>query len=290
MSNTKIKTNDGWKNAKRIYVNIGNGEWRPVISDHVNVPPDLDGSGNNSGWAEIPRIPPQPVELSDYNLGAANWDLNGDASSILSGAGVRLTPGSASRVGSAYFTQRIDVTENWEVNFTLRASGGNYNGKGDGLALVINPSTDTSYYSAVGGTLGYSSVPGYEAPATSPGFFVYEFDSHDSGAEPTANHAAFHYNPSGGTTSSNSDMLQYYNSFPSNWYGTGDHTASLKYSSGSRTVSAYYDGQVIMSRSFDMSQIVHASDNGVHFGFTAATGGYYAEHRVSNITVSGVPV
>ena len=108
--------------------------------------------------------------------------LNGTAAVVKTGPGrrnvLRLTDGGRRQAGSAWATDRIDVTESFETTFLALLHHGASGA--DGIALVVQASGPKAL-GAGGGGLGYRGLGASVA---------VEFDDFRNGTEPSGDHVA----------------------------------------------------------------------------------------------------
>ena len=207
--------------------------------------------------------------------------LNGTsvATSTDDGTVLRLVPASVTHAGSAFTTTQVSFTGfSTAFEFRLSAPGGSSDGEqtgADGLTFVLQ----TAAASSVGATglgLGYQGI--------SPSVAV-EFDTFKNGSpvsDLSTNHVGI--NTGGSVTSLAAANVETRFDNGDKWtawvdYNNNTHTLEVRVSD-----NGVRPGSPLLSQSINIASTL---DSGTaYIGFTAATGGAYANHDVLNWTFS----
>ena len=202
-----------------------------------------------------------PIDLSDFNY-------VGTATSSGS-AEISLTTDTTWVNGAAWYTRRLDLREDFSLNFDLYfGQQGPFPYGADGIAFVIQ-NIDTGQGSA-GQGIGYGGI--------SPSFAI-EFDTYENSPyDPADDHIAFipngQYNSTSSDTNSinvnNIENLQFHNTIISWDYSESRLSYQFNHSDGTTYTN---------SKTVDLIGTVLSSDVG-YWGFTSATGGEANNHTV----------
>ncbi|MGC6421468.1 MAG: lectin-like domain-containing protein, partial [Flavobacteriaceae bacterium] len=201
-----------------------------------------------------------PIDLSDFNY-------VGTATSSGS-AEISLTTYTLWKNGAAWYTRRLDLREDFSLNFDLYfGQQGPAQYGADGIAFVIQ-NIDTGQGSA-GEGIGYGGI--------SPSYAI-EFDTFQNGYDPADDHIAFIQNGQYNSTSSDTDSktvtnienVQFHNTIISWDYSESRLSYQFNHSNGTTYTN---------SKTVDLIGTVLSSDVG-YWGFTSATGGFANYHTV----------
>ena len=250
-------------------------------SDGYTTPADLDGSGTPD-YKEVGKTPelvssPTSItvtengsECTSYFVTSANiigassggisctefdkddYILVGDAVYVPSDKSFLLTPASTGKKGMAWYKNRIDLTQNFEVNAEVNL-GSNENGA-DGIAFVMQPLS--SDQGSTGGGIGYSGI----SPSVAVEFDSYQYNSND----PASDHIAVTYN--GVST-------QHYETVNISQLEDGNyHPVKFTWNASSQILTVNYDGADIITLNKDIIKDIFSDNPYIYFGFTASTG------------------
>ena len=196
--------------------------------------------------------------------------LNGSATHNGNGEYI-LTPSQGARVGSIWNLNKVSLNESFELNFELNF-GTRSNGA-DGITFCLQPLTTS--IGVPGGGMGVGGVD--------PSIFV-EFDTFRNGGEPNFDHLAIQRNGDNRHTGVNnlSTPVRISNNEVSvkngNWYPVRivwNATTNLFQVFVNCDLRAQYNGDIVNQ--------IFSGDPNVFWGFTAATGGAFNEHKVRNV-------
>lgn len=198
--------------------------------------------------------------------GAAGLSLNGDAA--VSGTRLRVAPGLANRVGSAFADARQRVTTPFVAEFTVELSGG-----GEGLAFVIQGGA-ASALGQGGEGLGYAGLTNA---------FVLELDTVASllAFDLGDNEVSAHSGGAGAVTANELGSLGSTTLAPN--LDGGVRTVRIEYVPGALRV--YVDDTIpTLQVSVDLGALLNLPDGRAHVGFTAATSFATQNHDVLAFT------
>jgi hypothetical protein len=231
------------------------------VTVNVTLQPTASGTigsslaiGSNGGTATVP-LSADVWNVLPATADTSAWRLNGDATRVT--GGVRLTPSTTNRAGSAFSNALIPSTS-IVTDFDLAMSGGS-----GGVGLTFTIADPSSRSTALGGRdvlLGFGGIPG-----TAVGFVTTKFSGAPSnnfvGVAPTAR----------GSTLS--------------WLATNTAVPALRPTTRHVTVTVSPTRVVVAVDGVQyLSQAVTVPSS-VRPGFTASTGSPTDNHTVSNVVV-----
>jgi uncharacterized repeat protein (TIGR01451 family) len=208
---------------------------------------------NPSGEAILLDLEAQATVLDDDG-----WALNGDGDDSAIPGCIVLTPAVTNRRGSAWRTDRIDLTRSFDQTYGVYL-GANESG-GDGLVYVLQGAGSAALGPLPSSGIGYAGI--------TPSVGV-EIDTRDQGPDPTFDHLAVNLN--GSIAHAGHAPVQASASSPDVEDGE-EHVLRVVWNAPIRTLAAYFDGdeRILLTRDLvtdpfsGLSQVLH--------GFTAATG------------------
>jgi gliding motility-associated-like protein len=176
-----------------------------------------------------------------------------------------LTPPINTQLGSVWATSTIDLTQSFDLNFTM--SFGANDGGADGNCFILQP-TGTNVLGIGGGGMGFEGIP--------VGFAV-EFDSYTNGSpnnDPWYDHIAFLKNGSvnHGTANNLAGPVQANANNP-NIEDNLSHQVRMVWDAPSMTFSCYFDCNLRLSATVDMVNSIFLGNPIVYYGFAGSTGG-----------------
>ena len=176
-----------------------------------------------------------------------------------------LTPPVNTQLGSVWATSTIDLTQSFDLNFTM--SFGASDGGADGNCFILQP-TGTSVLGIGGGGMGFEGIP--------VGFAV-EFDSYTNGSpnnDPWYDHIAFLKNGvvNHGTANNIAGPVQA-NATNANIEDNLSHQVRMVWDAPSMTFSCYFDCNLRLSATIDMVNSIFLGNPIVYYGFAGSTGG-----------------
>lgn len=232
-----------------------------VLAHAESLPPTslLAFTGATGGLTDLHAMRDAAISASSYALappGGAGWTYNGSAT--MNGTSLILNPAAKSQHGSAFNGTPLPSAG---LNATFTAQIGS--GTGDGMALVLLDASKAGPGSlgTAGSGLGYGGLPG----------IAVTLNAYKSPGYPSANFVGI----ATGTTSTGLAFA-----------ATSTQVPSLHASNTVRvTVSATGEVKVSVNGTQVLDTTVAVPKN-VLVGFTAATGGAYEQHAVTNVTVT----
>jgi gliding motility-associated-like protein len=197
-------------------------------------------------------------------LSLGQFVTNGSAFST-GGNCFTLTPPVNTQLGSVWATSTIDLTQSFDLNFTM--SFGSNDGGADGNCFILQP-TGTNVLGIGGGGMGFEGIP--------VGFAV-EFDSYTNGSpnnDPWYDHIAFLKNGSVNHTSANNiaGPVQA-NATNTNIEDNASHQVRMVWDAPTMTFSCYFDCNLRLSATIDMVNSIFSGNPIVYYGFAGSTGG-----------------
>lgn len=205
--------------------------------------------------------------------------FNGSAE--LFGDRLRLTPSIDSLAGSAFYRDKIALTDDltFSTQFAFEVANpddhpGDADGPGaDGFTFIVhNDARGTGAIGAAGGALGATTI----APAV-----MVEFDTYFGGSWDVANNNPNHI---GINTSASATSIAQTGQLPK-WLGAGAHHVWIDYVGATDTLRVYLSQTPtkpvapVLSTAIDLNALFGAA-NELTFGFTAGTGGASEEHDI----------
>jgi glucose/arabinose dehydrogenase len=183
------------------------------------------------------------------------WQLNGAAT--LTTNGVRLTPATTTQRGSVFYGSTIP-SANITAEFDINISGGN---GADGMTFVLaNPTAPATSLGGSGGLMGFGGIPG----------IAVAFDTFRGPGDPSANFVGITDGLSGGSL---------------RWVTTNTSVPPLR-NATRRVVITTSGGRLRVSidgvQYLDQAVTLPPT---VRVGFTAATGGLFDNHVVTNAQI-----
>jgi gliding motility-associated-like protein len=176
-----------------------------------------------------------------------------------------LTPPVNTQLGSVWATSTIDLTQSFDLNFTM--SFGANDGGADGNCFILQPA-GTNVLGIGGGGMGFEGIP--------VGFAV-EFDSYTNGSpnnDPWYDHLAFLKNGvvNHGTANNIAGPVQA-NANNANIEDNASHQVRMVWDAPSMTFSCYFDCNLRLSATIDMVNSIFLGNPIVYYGFAGSTGG-----------------
>jgi hypothetical protein len=206
----------------------------------------------------------------------AGLALNGDASAL---AGVlRLSPANEGQHGSVYLEVKQHVGMAFSSSFHFRVSNGSSGfGSADGFCFLVQ-NDSLSALGAGGNGLGYEGIPNSLA---------VEFDDYQGNNDPNDNHLSVQTNGTEPNSASHAFSLASAASIPP--IGDGNvHSAKIMYSAG--VMKVFMDDALRLTASVDLREILSLDGSDAWIGFTASTGGAYANYDILDWSFVEAPI
>ncbi len=176
-----------------------------------------------------------------------------------------LTPAFNTQNGSVWSTSTINLTQSFDLNFTM--SFGANDGGADGNCFILQPA-GTNVLGIGGGGMGFEGLP--------TGFAV-EFDSYQNSnpnSDPWYDHIAFMKNGvvNHGSANNLAGPVQA-NATNANIEDNTSHQVRMVWNATTMTFSCYFDCNLRLSATIDMVNSIFLGNPIVYYGFAGSTGG-----------------
>ena len=176
-----------------------------------------------------------------------------------------LTPAFNTQNGSVWSTSTINLTQSFDLNFTM--SFGANDGGADGNCFILQPA-GTNVLGIGGGGMGFEGLP--------TGFAV-EFDSYQNSSpnsDPWYDHIAFMKNGvvNHGSANNLAGPVQA-NATNANIEDNTSHQVRMVWNAQTMTFSCYFDCNLRLSATIDMVNSIFLGNPIVYYGFAGSTGG-----------------
>ena len=176
-----------------------------------------------------------------------------------------LTPAFNTQNGSVWSTSTINLTQSFDLNFTM--SFGANDGGADGNCFILQPA-GTNVLGIGGGGMGFEGLP--------TGFAV-EFDSYQNSSpnsDPWYDHIAFMKNGvvNHGSANNLAGPVQA-NATNANIEDNTSHQVRMVWNAPTMTFSCYFDCNLRLSATIDMVNSIFLGNPIVYYGFAGSTGG-----------------
>ncbi len=208
---------------------------------------------------------------------AAGVTLNGAARKMRDR--IRIVPAKVSQTGSVWFNSKQRVADGFELTFSFSITApGSRSPRvpgADGLAFVLQNSS--VYEGGVGGGIGYQGIRNSLA---------VEFDTYDnnpdSNPEPNGNHISVHSRGMEPNSADHRTSRGWTSALPDLKAG-GRHTAKVRYVPG--TLEVYLDDLTspVLTVALRLDTLMTLDNGTCWMGFTAATGGSWANFDLFNL-------
>jgi len=179
----------------------------------------------------------------------------------------QLTPNSGGKMGSIWNASKIDLTKSFDVVFD--AYFGDKNSGADGMTFTIQQQSTNA--GSPGGGLGAGGI--------TPSLIV-EFDTYQNGGDPSYDHIGISKNGVlnhglvAAVQASNTSADIEDNKF---------HKISIKWDAPTKTLTVYFDCVLRATYTNDIVKNIFSNNPNVYWGFTAATGGAFNEHKIAGL-------
>lgn len=205
------------------------------------------------------------VVLLCYNFTVAqSYFANGDARAI-GGQCYELTPATGFKLGSVWYADKLDISKDFDLEFTLNFGSLDANGA-DGIVFVMQTVGNRAIGQAGGGM-------GFEGFSPSLGIEFDTWQNTDVG-DPTFDHIGIFKNGSVNHNGSNS-LRTAVSALPggNNIEDGKDHLVRIKWTVSSKRMDVWFDCNLRQQLFLDIQTQIFGGTNQVFWGFTAATGG-----------------
>ena len=207
--------------------------------------------------------------LLTFNSFSQSYNLTNDAIDIGGGC-YRLTDAVNNENGAFWYTNKIDLSQPFEINFM--AYFGTNDAGADGIVFVLQ--NDPSGSSATG-TTGYDM--GFGAISPSLGVEFDTFENSGNSGEISSDHIAVDINGSAlNTVAGPVDAIPP----PNTWSSPGDIEDDTEYPvkitwdpNNNNLLEIWFNCELRLSTNYDMINNVFGGNTLVYYGYTASTGG-----------------
>ena len=238
----------------------------------------------------------QTFSYPNFNS-TAGIQLNGVAAAANNGTAnvLRVTPGNANVLGTAFYATPFPVTAGFTTTFTFQFTGqGGDGGHADGIAFLVQNAPAGNMASGVlGGSIGYGDDDDDSNPtAAISNSLAIELDTYDNPWDPNDNHVAIqscgtgnntqHHNKTCPNSGLNS-TLAINSTINTNLTDGAQHTVIITYGppcAGCLNLTVSLDGAPAMAVAFDITTLGLGANGSAYVGFTASTGGGFENQDV----------
>ena len=204
-----------------------------------------------------------------------SFEVFDDASII--GDCIELTPEQDGQHGCAWYQLQVDFSQPFTHEMIANFGNNSFNGA-DGICLVYQ-SNGPDYCGSTGSGIGAEGMPNSA---------IFEFDTYQNGgpyADPFFDHVSFNVN--GNMTHPSSingpEIL-----FPDIEDGQ-DHTILFDWNPTGNLYELYFDGELMLSGSYDIINNCFGGNNLAYWGYTASTGALNNNHVICPLGVEYNP-
>ncbi|MEM9986462.1 MAG: L-type lectin-domain containing protein, partial [Bacteroidota bacterium] len=198
---------------------------------------------------------------------SGQYVLNGSANQ--QGNCFRLTPATTFRTGSAWYLDKVDISDGFDLYFDIYLGCNDANGA-DGMAFVLQQ-VSTSV-GTTGEGLGYQGV----APSLAIEFDTWQNPNRN---DPTFDHLAIMQNgfPNHGTAN---ELAGPVGILPGNVNAEdcAYHSLRVTWDANTQIIQVFVDCNLRLTYTGDIVNNIFNGDPEVFWGFTGATGGFVNEH------------
>lgn len=223
-----------------------------------------------------------------YASSDAQYLLFNDAQDFGNGV-FQLTPDAPNTSGSAWYKVAQDIRENFSVSGQMLFGQGQDGA--DGIVFVMQNNCVNG--GTIGGGIGYSGMPGLSLGVEFDTYQNIAGTGNQDNADPTFDHVAIMKNGNVSHLSADSNLLG-----PVQMHSTKtDVEDSLWYdyridwNAATEILNVYFDGDLRLSLPINLVDSIFGGDNVIYWGFTSATGGFYANNtvQIDPIEAFGIP-
>lgn len=200
-------------------------------------------------------------------LAYGQFHMIGDSDHMSDGC-IQLTPDLPYSEGLAYYLDKLDLTEYFQIEFDIYF--GDKDRGADGVAFVVhNDTRQFNAYGAWGEGLGYGRFNPYRAGTSISPSIAIEFDTYQNIAQndPVSDHIAY---------------LENGMSWHENFWNNGEeafdleddylHSFYFRWDPAKKEIKVFLDGEEVFSDTKDLVKEIFSGETRVIWGFTASTG------------------
>ena len=213
----------------------------------------------------IHHILPISFLFLSINL-SAQFILNGSAKKIDEEC-FELTQDALNQSGSAWFEEKINLNQSFDVRMSLNFGCKDENGA-DGMVFILQPISTS--IGSTGAGIGYAGI--------NPSVGI-EFDTWMNGSnnDPSFDHIGILLNGDPNHNTGLAGPVQA-SANSSNIEDCMPHSVRIKWDANQNILSVYFDCVLRASAQLDLVNVVFGGDPLVYWGFSSATGGFSNEH------------
>lgn len=204
-----------------------------------------------------------------------NFEVFDDASII--GDCIELTPEQDGQHGCAWYQLEVDFSQPFTHEMLANFGDNSFNGA-DGICLVYQ-SNGPDYCGSTGAGIGAEGMPNSA---------IFEFDTYQNGgpyADPFFDHVSFNVN---GNMTHPASINGPETLFP-NIEDGDDHTILFDWNPAGNLYELYFDGELVLSGSYDIINNCFGGNNLAYWGYTASTGALNNNHVICPLNVEYTP-
>jgi gliding motility-associated-like protein len=179
----------------------------------------------------------------------------------------QLTPKAGGKMGSIWNAGKIDLTKSFDVVFD--AYFGDRDAGADGMTFTIQQQS----------TNAGSPGAGLGAGGITPSLIV-EFDTYQNGGDPSYDHIGISKN---GVLNHSLVAAVQASSTSANIEDNQFHKVTVKWDAPKKELTVYFDCVLRATYTNDIVQSIFGNNPNVYWGFTAATGGAFNEHKIAGL-------
>lgn len=219
---------------------------------------------------------------------SAQYLLFNDAQDFGNGV-FQLTPDAPNTSGSAWYKVAQDIREDFTVSGQMLFGQGEDGA--DGMVFVMQNNCVNG--GTIGGGIGYSGMPGLSLGVEFDTYQNIAGTGNQNNADPSFDHVAILKNGNVSHLSLDSNLsgpIQMSSTKTdvedSLWY---DYL--INWNATTEVLDVYFDGDLRISLPIDLVDSIFGGDNVIYWGFTSATGGFYANNtvQIDPIDAFGIP-
>ena len=197
---------------------------------------------------------------------SAQFILNGSAKKIDDDC-FELTQDVLNQSGSAWFEEKINLNQSFDVRMSLNFGCKDENGA-DGIVFILQPISTS--IGSTGAGIGYEGI--------NPSVGI-EFDTWMNGSnnDPSFDHIGILLNGDPNHNTGSAGPVQAAAN-SSNIEDCMPHSVRIKWEANQNILSVYFDCVLRASAQIDLVNVVFGGDPLVYWGFSSATGGFSNEH------------
>lgn len=204
-----------------------------------------------------------------------SFEVYADAS--IQGECIELTPEQNGQHGCAWYQLEVDFSKPFTHEMIANFGDNGFNGA-DGICLVYQ-TNGPDFCGGSGGGIGAESMPNSA---------IFEFDTYQNSGvpyfDPFFDHTSFNVNGNMTHPASINGPVTLGNIEDGN-----DHTITFNWNPSGNFYELYFDGDLVLSGSYDIINNCFGGDNLAYWGYTASTGASNNNHVICPLGVEYTP-